>query len=404
MKKLNRWIYAVVGTIVLLFAGLIYAWSVLASPIGQEFTNWSTAQLSLTFTIGMTMFCLGGLVGGLLSNKVNVKYNVWASAILFLIGFYISSKTTTLIGLYVGFGILAGFASGLAYNAVMSTMSKWFPDKQGLISGILLMGFGIGSFITGKVYQAYTPTEIGGWRTSFMIFGVLLFIVIGIGGFFFIKPGDDFVPPKNKSETNRNKNFEDGIDVHASIMIKRPAFWLFFNWAVLLSGAGLALISQAKGVAMEVGPQVDPSTIATVVGLISIFNGIGRVVYGGMFDKIGRKKTMFIINIVFFISVGILILALMNKSFLLIVLGFMCCGFSYGGIPTTSSAFVNAFYGPTYYPINFPIVNLSLIVASFGGTIAGYLYDSSGSYLTTFILMISAVVIGFICFLGIKRP
>lgn len=280
MKKLNRWIYAVVGTVVLLFAGLIYAWSVLASPIGQEFTNWSTAQLSLTFTIGMTMFCLGGLVGGLLSNRVNVKYNVWASAILFLIGFYISSKTTTLIGLYIGFGILAGFASGLAYNAVMSTMSKWFPDKQGLISGILLMGFGIGSFIIGKVYQAYTPAEIGGWRTSFMIFGILLFIVIGIGGFFFIKPGDDFIPPENKSNTDKKKSFEDGIDVHASVMIKRPAFWLFFTWAVLLSGAGLALISQAKGVAMEVGPQVDPSTIATVVGLISIFNGIGRVVYG----------------------------------------------------------------------------------------------------------------------------
>lgn len=85
--KLNRWIYAAVGVIVLLFAGLVYAWSVLASPIAAEFTQWSQAQLSLTFTICMTLFCLGGFVGGLLSGKINVKIKVWAAAVLFFTAF-----------------------------------------------------------------------------------------------------------------------------------------------------------------------------------------------------------------------------------------------------------------------------------------------------------------------------
>lgn len=404
MRKLNRWIYAAVGTITLLFAGLIYAWSVLASPIAQEFNNWSAAQLSLTFTIGMTMFCIGGLVGGLLSNKINVRINVWISALLFLIGFYISSKTTTLVNLYIGFGILSGLASGLTYNAVMGTMCKWFPDKQGLISGILLMGFGIGSFIIGKVYQAFTPSEIGGWRTSFMIFGIVLFVVLLIGGLFFIKPDEDFIVPDKINKKKSDKNKEEGIDVGPSVMVKRPAFWLFFIWSFLLSGAGLALISQAKGVATEIGPNIDGGTIATVVGLISIFNGVGRVVYGNMFDKVGRAKTMLTINIVFLISAGIMVASLLSKNFMLMSLGFMCCGFSYGGIPTSGSAFANAFYGPTNYPINFSIINLNLIIASCGGTIAGALYDSSGSYLTTFMLMIGTISIGFICFLGIKKP
>lgn len=403
MRRLNRWIYAIVGTVVLLFAGLIYAWSVLSSPIAEEFVNWSKAQLSLTFTIVMIMFCLGGLVGGLLSNKINVKINVWLSAILFLIGFYLTSKTTMLFNLYIGFGVLSGFASGLVYNAVMSTISKWFPDKQGLISGILLMGFGLGSFIIGKVYQAYTPTEIGGWRTSFMVFGVILFIVIGFGGFFFVKPNEDFVPPQNIKQ-NKKKIVEQGIDINALAMVKRPTFWLFFMWSFLLNGASLALISQAKGVAVEIGPSLDLSIIATVVGLISIFNGIGRVVYGAMFDKIGRAKTMLTINIVFFISAGILILSFINNNFLLMIIGFMSCGFSYGGVPTTGSAFVNAFYGSTYYPVNFSIVNLNLIVASFGSAIAGVLYDSSGSYFSTFIFMIGAISIGFICLAGVKKP
>ena len=402
--KLNRWIYAAVGVIVLLFAGLVYAWSVLASPIAAEFTQWSQAQLSLTFTICMTLFCLGGFVGGLLSGKINVKINVWAAAVLFFIGFFVASRATSLTGLYIGYGVFAGFASGLAYNAVMSTMSKWFPDKQGLISGILLMGFGLGSFIIGKVYQAYTPAEIGGWRTSFFIFGIILLIVLAIGGFFFVKPGNDFVPPA-PSKIKEKKNTEQGIDVNAAVMLKRPSFWLFFIWAILLSAAGLALIAQATGVATQVSKgSVDGGTIATVVGLISVFNGLGRVLFGGLFDRFGRKMTMMLVNVAFFISVCIVIASILLESFPILVVGFICCGLSYGGITPTNSAFVNSFYGATHYPVNFSMVNLNLIFASFGGTIAGMLYDASGSYLSTFILLLVAIAAGTVCTCLIRKP
>ena len=189
MKKLNRWVYAIVGVIVLIFAGLIYAWSVLASPIAAS-TGWQPDSMSLTFTIAMSFFCLGGLVGGLLNGKINVRVNVIAAAVLFLLGFFITSRTSSIAMLYFGFGVCSGFASGLAYNAVMSTISKWFPDKQGLISGILLMGFGLGAFIIGKVYTAYTPEgpESQAWRSSFLVLGVIIFIVLLIGSVFFVKP------------------------------------------------------------------------------------------------------------------------------------------------------------------------------------------------------------------------
>ena len=406
MKNLNRWIYAAVGVVVLLFAGLIYAWSVLVAPISQEFPNWSNTSLSLTFTICMTLFCLGGLVGGLVQKKIDVRINVWVAAVLFLAGFFISSKAQSIFTLYVGYGVLAGFASGLAYNAVMSTMSKWFPDKQGLISGILLMGFGFGSFIIGKIYQAYTPAEIGGWRTSFMIFGVILLIVLAIGGFFFIKPGDDFVPPSTNEVKKEKKsvNKEVGIDVNAAGMIKRPSFWFYFVWTTLLGAAGLALISQAGGIAGEVGKGISPSTIATVVGLISICNGIGRVIYGSMYDNFGRKKTMLTLVVVFFVAGLSLILAFNIQNFAILVVGFMLCGACYGGVTSINSAFVNSFYGATNYPVNFPIVNLNLIIASFGSTIAGALYDSTGSYLSTIFMMLGAIALSFICAVSIKRP
>ncbi len=185
-KKMNRWTYAVVGVIVLLLAGLVYAWSVISSPVAAYFTEWTKAQLSLTFTICMGFFCVGGFVGGLLNGKINVKFSVWASALFFFLGFLIASRANSTSVLYLGYGVFCGFASGLVYNAVMSTMLGWFPDKQGMVSGILLFGFGFSSFLVGKVYQAVTPSGEGvtAWRNTFFMFGILLLVVIAVCGFF----------------------------------------------------------------------------------------------------------------------------------------------------------------------------------------------------------------------------
>lgn len=402
MKTLNRWVYAAVGVVVLVFAGLIYAWSVLSAPIAAEFTEWTKTQLSLTFTIAMIFFCLGGLAGGMLAGKVSVKINVWVSSVLLLLGFMMAAKAQAVMTLYLGFGVLSGFGSGLAYNAVLSTMSKWFPDKQGLISGILLMGFGLGSFLIGKIYTALTPSEIGGWRTSFTVFAIILFVVLFAGAFFFEKPPADYKVPGTAEI--KKKHVINGIDVPAKVMLKRLSFWLYFVWAVLLSAAGLALIAQAGGVVTEVAPGIGAGTVATVVGLISIFNGIGRVIFGGMFDKAGHRRTMMLINGCFAVSVLVVILGLTLKSLPVIIVSFICFGMSYGGVTPTNSAFVSAFYGSTHYPVNFSMINLNLIVASFGGTLAGVLYDASGSYLSTFLVMIAAVAGGTVCSVMIRQP
>lgn len=356
----------------------------------------------------MIFFCLGGFAGGLLNGKINVKINVWVAAVLFVVGFFIASRATSLVGLYLGYGVLAGFGSGLAYNAVMSTMSSWFPDKQGTISGVLLMGFGLGSFIIGKVYQAYTPAGIGGWRTSFLVLGVILFVVLAVGGFFFVRPPAGYLP---RGVANAKDDKADAALVAGERpnltpveMVRKPSFWLFFAWAILLSAAGFAVIAQGTGVVGQVGAgAVDAGTTATIVGLISIFNGIGRVIFGGLFDRVGQRITMLIVDGAFFISVLIVIAAIMLSSLPVLVAGFICCGLSYGGITPTNSAFANAFYGPKHYPVNYSIVNLNLIFASFGGTLSGMLFDASGSYLSTFVALLIAIAVGTVCTVLIKK-
>ena len=400
MKHLNRWVYAIVGVIVLLFAGLVYAWSVLSTPIAAEFTDWSKAQLSMTFTIVMIMFCIGSLLCGLLTGKLSAKMAVRIGAVLFLLGFFLASRTQSLAMLYIGFGVLCGLSSGLCYNAVMSTMVRWFPDRPGLISGVLLMGFGGGSFIIGKLYQAWTPVEIGGWRASFLVMGIIIFVVLAICSFFFVAPGADFVAPAAKNSKAAVKIA--GKEYKPLEMVKKPSFWLYYVWAIALSAAGLALISQASGVVWEASASQTAGAVATIVGLISICNALGRVLFGGMYDKYGRSLSMQLVNILFIITSGVLILALAAKSVVVVIIGFILGGLAYSGITPTNSAFCRAYFGPVNYPVNFSLINSNLIFASFGSTISGALFDASGSYNATFFLIIGLAVVGILCSLAIS--
>ena len=399
MKQLNRWVYAIVGVIVLLFAGLVYAWSVLSTPIAAEFTGWTKAQLSLTFTLVMILFCIGSLLCGLLAGKLSAKNAVRVSAVLFLAGFFIASRCQSPVTLYLGFGLLCGLASGLAYNGVMSTMVKWFPDKPGLISGVLLMGFGGGSFLIGKLYQAWTPAGIGGWRTSFVVLGIICCVVLAVCSFFFVAPGADFTVPASKGGRAVAAPRED---IKPAVMLKRPAFWLYYVWAIAVSAAGLALISQASGVVWEASADQTAASVATIVGLISICNAVGRVLFGGMYDKFGRSLSMQLVNGLFILTSVVLLLAMSSRSVVVVIIGFVIGGLAYSGVTPTNSAFCRAYFGPTSYPVNFPLINSNLIFASFGSTISGALYDASGSYSSTFFLIIGLAVAGILCSLAIS--
>ena len=174
MKKgcveVKRYFYVVFGTLVLLSIGIIYAWSILAAPILQEFPKWSSAQLSMTFTISMFSFCIGGFLRGLLANKIPMRFVLWFAAASYGAGLVIATQLEqSILPLYLGFGVMGGFAAGLAYNALMSAVPFWYPQKTGLVSGVLLMGFGFGGFLTGKLYQMLLTTMQMQWREIFVL-------------------------------------------------------------------------------------------------------------------------------------------------------------------------------------------------------------------------------------------
>lgn len=388
-KTFDRKIYAGLALTMLTIMGLIYAWSVISIPIEREFPEWSKADISLTFTLLMVFFCIGQLVCGYIVNSIKPKQSIIMGAFLLLLGFYIASRAHSTIVLYLGFGLICGFGAGIAYNVVMNTMIKWYADKPGFISGVLLMGFGAGGFLIGKLYQMCTPTEIGGWRISFVIMGAAIFVALIICGLFFEKPLEE--------EQGISQNEIDEYNSKPIETLKNPIFWIYYLWAIVCNAAGLSLISQGSGIVIQVLPSVNASTMATLVGIISIFNAIGRVLFGSIYDKYGRSTSMQLVNIMFIITAVVLFAALKTGSIVILIITFIIGGLSYSGIPPTNSAFSREYFGSKYYGVNFSLVNSNMIIASFGSTLAGMIYDFTGSYNSIFMLIIGFAIMGFVC-------
>ncbi len=266
------------------------------------------------------------------------------------------------------------------------------------------MGFGLSSFIVGYVYNAVTPIDgSDSWKTTFRIFGIIILVVMVVCCFFFVRTDPDYQPEGSGGKVKKAVR-EPACEINTGHMVRRPAFWFYYIWAIFVSAAGLALVSQGSGIATEVGPWVSSGMIALVVGLISIFNGVGRVIFGALFDRVGHRVVMLLDMAIFIVAALLLILAIQTSAFSLIVIGFICGGLGYGGVTPTNSALISDFFGRKNYSLNFSLINTNLLIASFASTIAGMLYDRTGSFMATNYMMIIVIVIAFVAFFGVRRP
>ncbi len=384
------------GTLTLLFLGLIYAWSIFRTPIGEMFPDWSISQLSLTFTISMIFFCLGGFAGGILSKRLSISVRMIISAVMLLIGFFVvslmkpESPGSSLTMLYIFYGVFGGGGVGFAYNGVIGTLNKWFPDKVGLASGIMLMGFGLGGLVLGSVVNSMIGSM--GVLPVFRILGIVICVVCVLAALIIKAPGDAETVElsalaaaasagkgsKAAEEPAGAKNYTAGE------MLKTSRFWFFTLWAILLNSAGLLVINSAANISVAFGG-------TAVLGMIvSLFNGAGRIVAGNNFDKFGRF-TSTLVNNAFMLAAGILLtLGGMTGAYIFILCGLVFVGLAYGGCPTITSAYINKAFGPANFPTNFSIANFSLIpAATIGPMISSALLESAGgSYDTNFYAII----------------
>lgn len=379
--------------VTLLFLGMIYAWSIFREPLSMLFTSWTATQMSLTFTISIIMFCIGSITGGRLFVLLSSRMIFLISALCLFAGFFGASlcldtnnPMASLFYLYCFYGVFCGFGVGLGYNCTLSTLLRWFPDKTGLASGIMLMGFGFGALTFGSLVNILA-SEFG-IAVTFRLIAIALTIVLGISSLIIKRPDEETIGKlkllERKSSYTANIPAEQPLGDYAPLhMLRTSIFWLFIIRLIFICSGGLLVINSAAQIATSFGA---PAAAGLIV---SVFNGCGGVIFGSMFDRYGRAVS-FTINSALLTMAGIfLLLTAVTDQVFLMFLGLPLVGLSYGCSAAITSATVSLLWGSKHYPANFGIVNCGLIPAAIlGPIISSTLHEQSGgSYVSTFVML-----------------
>ena len=405
MKKNSinkRWLILSVGVATMLFAGIIYAWSILKIPFRDE-VGFSSGDLAFSYTLTMCFFCLGGFLSGQIIRRIGTRLTILIAGVLAGVGISLAGVIAPIapIWLIFSYSFLAGLGIGMAYIAIISTVNSYFPDKKGLSSGALMMGFGASTLILGKLASYLFESSLG-WKSTYVIFGIVIGVVLMISAIFITPPAADMVFPATKRKaSDRDEAFEER-DYKPSEMVRRFTFWRAFLALVCFTAVGSSVISFANDLALSVGATADFAT--TLVGVLAVCNGLGRIITGVVFDTMGRRFTMIGATVLTTVAAGVTLVSVITLSLPICVVGLCLTGLSYGTSPTVSSAFTLAFYGKKHFASNLSISNFNLIGASFIATACSALQTSSGGYVVPFVLLLGLSIISILLNLSIKKP
>lgn len=389
-KTFSRTTALIAGTAMLLINGVIYAWSIYSTPFGAGF-GWSSAQLGACFTVMLASFCLGGVFGGAVANRRGVRVSIPIGGILGCIGFVLCMflQAHLIWLLFVSFAI-SGIGVGFVYNGVISAVVPRFPDKKGLASGVLLMGFGASSLVLGGLASRLIASPGFGWHLTYILTGALLLAAAFIGLPFVL-------PPRVDRDTHAAAPAR-GLTPRQMLRTKR--FWLLFGSAVIGTGFGSGLIAHASYIFVEGG--ASESVAALAVGLVSVMNGLGRIVFGMLNDRCGFRISL-LADAVLYIAAGLIAALVLGSSAVVLVVVMMLIGACYGAVPTISASLAEEFFGPAHYGRNLGIVNLSILVGSFASTAAGAIQTSTGSYAQAFYLFVGLEAVALVLILLLGR-
>ncbi|MFU8844065.1 MAG: OFA family MFS transporter [Bacteroidales bacterium] len=352
-NKQNRWLIAIMCTMLMIVLGTVYAWSFFQKLIVSEF-GWSNSEVAWAFSTSIAFIGFAAAWGGINMPKYGPKKLAIIGAVMYGLGYILAGlafKISSLPLLIVGFGLVGGIGLGLGYVTPVVSASKWFPDKQGLVTGMVVMGFGFGALIMSKIIApAMMSLANQSLISGFLYIGIVLLVLGVISAFFVQFPPADYVPagytppaPTGSGHPAPGAAKAAPIDFTAGMAIKSSKFFIMWMLLFINVTAGIMFIGFQSPLMQDLWAAYRPGTDAialasigaTLIAVSSLFNGIGRFFWGGMSDKIGRVQTfrwLLGTQIVIFI-----ILLFVNNPFIfgiLVCYILLCYGGGFGTMPS----------------------------------------------------------------------
>ena len=374
----NRWLILVCAILAQLSIGSVYAWSVFAKALqSDEAFGWSKAKAAVPFSVVIGMIFVGSYVGGQIQDRKGPRVVAMTGGVIYSIGVILASFATNADMfwlLVVGYGILGGFGLGMVYIVPIAMLQKWFPDKPGLITGIAVAGFGFGAVITAPVGQALIDNTPSVPTKAFLWLGIGYLIALLIGTSFFQNPPAGYAEraaarartraaaADTAAETAPAREPVRGRDFTQQEALRTPQWYLLTAILTMSVTVGISLIAVAAGTATDVAGY-STTAAASLVGVLALFNGGGRIFWGWLSDIIGKMPAF--LGILGIQGVCLLLIPhASNKAFLAVLacLVYLCYGGAFGTMPSTAGAFFGVKYVGAIY-------GLMLVGWSIGGIV-----------------------------------
>jgi OFA family oxalate/formate antiporter-like MFS transporter len=346
----NRWIVAVMGTVLQLCLGTVYAWSYFQSLLVKSY-RWSFTDTAWAFSLVIFTLGLSAAWAGVNLPRFGPRRLAMAGAMLFSLSYILGGVALSFRSIplfYIGYSVIGGIGIGLGYVTPVSTVARWFPDKKGLVTGVVVMGFGVGAFVMSKLLAPILLASARGDLVPvFMSLGVLFAIILLPVTWFLRNPPPGYEPGARVVVTT-----PAAAGTRPAAAVIEPAtrdyllsgqfvmMWVvfFFNIA-----AGISVITFQSSLLQEIWglaePGIEPATLAaygaTLIAISSLFNGVGRLLWGMVSDRIGRVESFRLLLATQMIAFGMLMTERNPWLFsALVCYVLLCFGGGFGTMPS----------------------------------------------------------------------
>jgi MFS family permease len=425
----------------MILAGTAYGWSNFTQPLIAAF-GWSSTQTSLVFGIAIFMIGIGAVVGGRWQDHVGPRNVTIVGIVLWGLGNLLAAVGPHTVWWFdLTYGIIGGFGNGMAYITPVATVTKWFPDKRGLASGMVVMGFGLGAFFYGFILKAIpgfvtaskhagafadaksaalkagttfdptqfalTPDDVGAVMMVFLVSGIVYALIGGLAATLMHNPP----PGYTVAGATPAAKASDAHSYTPTQVLRMPQLYLLWLMLFVNVVAGILIVSNAVPIIRElIGAGItDPDQLKALTGtaisayaFVAVFNGLGRFFWGAVSDRVGRNNAYALIYgtqvVVFFALAQLHAVPLVLIAFAII----LAC---YGGGFAVMPSFNADYFGTKYLGQNYGYILTAWGVGGLVGPyIAGAVHDRTGSYsgalMPMAIMLLVAIVLPFIT----KKP
>ena len=389
---MNRWFVVIAACFLQMVLGAVYTWSLFNAPLVEKF-GWDRADVVFTFSVTMVSFTIAVLLAGRIQDKLKPRNVAVVGGIVAGIGVFLASQSTSVLGMYLTYGLITGLGMGAVYVVPVATCAKWFPERRGFVTGLNLAFVGVGGMVLKPIIVALILAV--GVSESFMYLGVAYGTVLAVASLFMVQPPAGYTgppgwtPPKPAAGA---KVVQSAKQYLPSEMVKTMQFWVITAIYFFGAAAGLMVIAVAANIGIElVG--LDLAAAGNAVVTISLFNALGRFSWGAISDKIGRQQSLSVMCLGF-VAV-MLFMSLVPMTYVTYLLATCLVGFCFGGYLSITPSVVADWFGTANVGNNYGLVFLAYGVAAFFAPRFSVTVGFSTAFMTAAVLTAIGAVLAF---------